>query len=141
MACQIAGPALLELRVWNWIYANPKSTAAELRDRVLLEAERLWAEHYAEHFGPDPYRILAAYQHMINHPLYLADYPLGQIISHQIRSHLRGKDLAAETIRICSTGSVTPDLWMRKAVGAGISAEPLIRDAGAGLGRLGRKTS
>jgi hypothetical protein len=141
MACQIAGPALLELRVWNWIYANPKSTAAELRDRVLLEAERLWAEHYAEHFGPDPYRILAAYQHMINHPLYLADYPLGQIISHQIRSHLRGKDLAAETIRICSTGSVTPDLWMRTAVGAGISAEPLVRDAGAALGRMAAQSA
>jgi len=136
MACQIAGPALLELRVWNWIYAHPQASAAELRDATLSIAERLWAEHYLEHFGPDPYRILAAYQHMINHPLYLADYPLGQLISHQIRSHLRGKDLAAETIRICSIGSVTPDLWMRRAVGGPLSAEPLLADAATGLGRL-----
>jgi oligoendopeptidase F len=135
-ACQIAGPALLELRVWNWIYRNPAATAAELRAEVLAVAERLWAEFYAIDFGPDPYRILAAYQHMIAHPLYLPDYPIGHIISHQVRSHMRGKDLAAETRRICSIGSVTPDLWMRRAVGSGLDVGPLVRDAGSALDRL-----
>jgi hypothetical protein len=135
-ACQIAGPALLELRVWNWIYRNPAASADALRAEVLAIADQLWQEFYAVDFGPDPYRILAAYQHMIAHPLYLPDYPIGHIISHQVRSHMRGKDLAAETRRICSIGSVTPDLWMRRAVGSGLDVGPLVRDAGSALERL-----
>jgi len=136
-ACQIAGPALLELEVWNWIYRNPQATPDALRNEVLRVAQSLWREFYAEDFGSDSYNILAAYQHMIAHPLYLPDYPIGHIISHQIRSHLRGKDLATETRRICSTGRVTPDLWMRRAVGEGISVDALTRDAAAALERLG----
>jgi hypothetical protein len=49
-----------------------------------------------------------------------------------------GKDLAAETKRICSIGRVTPDLWMRRAVGAGIDVVPLAADCAAALGRIGR---
>lgn len=134
-ACQIAGPSLLELHAWRWIYAHPDATPEALRDEVIAIADRLWSRFYERDFGKDPYRLLAAYQHMIAHPLYLADYTLGHVMSHQIRSHMRGKDLAAETKRICSIGRVTPDLWMRRAVGSPVSAAALIRDAGEALGR------
>lgn len=127
--CQIAGPSLLELHAWRWLYAHPGATPEALRDEVIAIADRLWTRFYARDFGPDPYHLLAAYQHMVGHPLYLADYTLGHIMSHQIRSHMRGKDLAAETKRICSIGRVTPDLWMRTAVGSPVSAAALIRDA------------
>jgi hypothetical protein len=137
-ACQIAGPALLELRVWNWIYAHPAADAAALRDEVLRVADAIWNEFYAVDFGPDPYRLMAAYQHMIAHPLYLPDYPLGHIMSQQIRAHVRGKDLATETKRICSIGRVTPDLWMRRAVGGPISVDALVADAADAIGRLSR---
>jgi hypothetical protein len=132
-ACQIAGPSLLELRAWRWLYANPNATAAQLRDEVLRIADDLWTRYYQRDFGPDNYRILAAYQHMIAHPLYLPDYTLGHMMSHQIRSYMRGKDLAGETKRITSLGCLTPDLWMRRAVGGPVSADPLARDAAAGL--------
>ena len=132
-ACQIAGPSLLELRVWRWLYANPTATPAELRTEVLRIADNLWASYFARDFGPDPYRLLAAYQHMIAYPLYLPDYALGQMMSHQIRSYLRGKDLAAETKRITSLGCLTPDLWMRKAVGSPVSPASLAQDAAKGL--------
>ncbi|MBL9148000.1 MAG: hypothetical protein JNM94_04835 [Phycisphaerae bacterium] len=135
-ACQIAGPSLLELRVWNWIYANPTADAAALRNEVLRVADDIWRTYYEQDFGPDPYRLLAAYQHMLSHPLYLPDYALGHIMSHQIRSFVRSRDLAAETKRICSIGRVTPDLWMRRAVGRGISAAALEADAKAALARL-----
>jgi hypothetical protein len=135
-ACQIAGPSLLELRTWRWLYAHPKATAAELRTEVLRIAQDLWKSHYERDFGPDPYNILAAYQHMIAHPLYLPDYTLGHMMSHQIRSYMRGKDLATETKRITSLGCLTPDLWMRKAVGSPVSPAPLARDAAEGLTRL-----
>jgi oligoendopeptidase F len=136
-ACQIAGPSLLELRAWRWLYANPTATPAALRAEVLRIAEDLWKRFYERDFGQDPYRILAAYQHMIAHPLYLPDYTLGHMMSHQIRSYMRGKDLAGETKRITSLGCLTPDLWMRKAVGSPVSAAPLAQDAATGLRLLG----
>ncbi|MFM7135058.1 MAG: hypothetical protein ACKO0W_12150 [Planctomycetota bacterium] len=136
-ACQIAGPSLLELRAWRWLYANQKATAAELRAEVLRIAQDLWKSYFERDFGPDPYHILAAYQHMIAHPLYLPDYTLGHMMSHQIRSYMRGKDLAGETKRITSLGCLTPDLWMRRAVGSPVSPEPLAKDAAAGLRVLG----
>ena len=135
-ACQIAGPSLLELRAWRWLYANPTATPAALREEVLRIAADLWTRFYERDFGKDSYRILAAYQHMIAHPLYLPDYTLGHMMSHQIRSYMRGKDLAGETKRITSLGCLTPDLWMRRAVGAPVSPEPLARDAAAGLAHL-----
>ena len=139
-ACQIAGPSLLELHAWRWLYANERATASELRTEVLAIADRLWKRFYERDFGQDPYRILAAYQHMIAHPLYLPDYTIGHVMSHQIRSFMRGKDLAAETKRITSIGTVTPDRWMRLAVGAPVSFEPLARDAADGLAVLASGT-
>ncbi|MDP6601111.1 MAG: hypothetical protein QGH76_02310 [Phycisphaerales bacterium] len=135
-ACQIAGPSLVELYTWRWIYDHPDATPEQLRDRTIEIADNVWANHYAKYYGDDPYHILAAYQHMVGYPLYLADYTLGHIISHQIRSHMRGRDLAAETRRICSIGRLTPDLWMKRAVGSGISAESLANDATDGLSLL-----
>lgn len=132
-ACQIAGPSLLEIRLWRWLYDHPDASADEVRAALLEIADELWERFYRRDFGPDPYRILGAYQHMIAHPLYLADYTLGHVISHQVRSHLRGRDLAAETIRICSIGRVTPDLWMRRAVGGPISIEAMASDAAKGF--------
>ena len=135
-ACQIAGPSLLELRTWRWLYAHPEATPAALREEVLRIAADLWTRFYERDFGPDNYHILAAYQHMIAHPLYLPDYTLGHMMSHQIRSYMRGKHLASETKRITSLGCLTPDLWMRKAVGAPVSPAPLAQDAAEGLRRL-----
>jgi len=135
-ACQIAGPSLLELHAWRWLYQNRDATPDALRSEVMAIADRLWKRYYERDFGPDPYRLLAAYQHMIGYPLYLADYTLGHIMSHQIRSHMRGKALAAETRRICSIGRVTPELWMRRAVGSAISAAAPIGDAADALTRM-----
>jgi oligoendopeptidase F len=133
---QIAGPALLEILVWRWIYENPDAGAEAVRDTVLRIAESLWSKYYVQYLGQDPYAILGAYQHMVGYPLYLADYALGHIISHQIIRHMHGKDLATETRRICSIGSLTPDAWMKIAVGAGIDAGVLANDAAKAAKRL-----
>jgi hypothetical protein len=77
---------------------------------------------------------------MVAHPLYLPDYTLGHVISHQIRSHLKDRDLAAETRRICALGRLTPDLWMRRAVGGPISPAALAEDAAAAIARRGAKS-
>ncbi len=135
-ACQIAGPSLVELYTWRWLYENPETTPEVLRDKMISIADDVWNKYFKDQFGEDPYHILAAYQHMIGYPLYLADYTIGHVISHQIKSHMRGKDLAAETKRICSIGRLTPDLWMKRAVGNGISAKQLIDDAKIGLTQI-----
>ena len=135
-ACQIAGPSLVELYTWRWLYQNPDATPEMLRDEMLRIAADVWDKYFKDQFGEDPYHILAAYQHMVGYPLYLADYTIGHVISHQIKSHMRGKDLAAETKRICSIGRLTPDLWMKRAVGSGISAKQLIDDAKNGLAQI-----
>jgi hypothetical protein len=73
---------------------------------------------------------------MIAHPLYLADYVIGHVQSHQIRSCLRNRDLAAETRRICSIGCLTPDLWMKRAVGEGLNVSALVADTKEALESL-----
>ncbi len=135
-ACQIAGPSLVELYTWRWLYQNLDATPEALRDQMLAIARDVWSKYFQEHFGDDPYHILAAYQHMIGYPLYLPDYTIGHVISHQIKSHMRGKDLAEETKRICSIGRLTPDQWMKEAVGSGISAKQLVDDATLGMTKL-----
>ena len=103
------------------------------RSAVIRIAGELWDRFYAEDFGEDPYHILAAYQHMVAHALYLPDYVIGHVQSQQISAHMRERDLAAETRRICSIGRLTPDLWTRTAVGSPISVEPMIKDVEAAL--------
>jgi len=63
---------------------------------------------------------------MINYPLYLAEYPLGHVIEFQIEKHMTGKKLGAEMERVCSTGNVTPQVWMKRAVGSDITVKPML---------------
>lgn len=138
MTCQIAGPSLVELRTWREIYElGDACTPETIRTAVLRHSEDVWNEFFRKQFGEDPYHILGAYQHMLGHPLYLADYAIGRTMSHQIRSHMRGRDLAAETKRICSIGDVTPAAWMQQAVDGPLSATPLIEDTAAAIEAVG----
>ncbi len=132
---QIAGPSLLELHTWRWLYRKGDASPEALRDAMLAIARELWTEYYEAIFGPDPYHTLAAYQHMVAFPLYLPDYPLGHIMSYQVRAHMRGRDLAEETLRICSLGQVTPDLWIRRAVGGPVSIDALRAEAAQAVDR------
>ena len=70
--------------------------------------------------------LLAIYSHIIHSGLYSPDYSLGHIISFQIEQYLKDKNLAIEMERMCQLGSITPDAWMKAAVGKPISTEPLI---------------
>lgn len=136
-SCQMAGPALLELRTWQWLYEHPDTSAAQLRDAVLRIASDIWGEFFEPYFGPDPYYLPAAYQHMIGYPLYLANYVLSDLALQQMRAYVRGKDVASELMRMYTIGRLTPDIWMERAVGAPLSAEPLLQDAVRVLRRLG----
>jgi hypothetical protein len=64
---------------------------------------------------------------MIAYPLYLPDYAIGHIIQFQIEDWMKDKNIAQEMERLCATGNIIPQLWMKKAVGSKISVKPLLK--------------
>jgi hypothetical protein len=114
------------MKVWHWMYDNPKAGPEELKEAVIDIAKDVWNEFYAPVFGVEDVILLGIYSHMIDAGLYLPDYPLGHIISFQIERYLEEKNLGAEMERMCTLGAITPDAWMQAAVAAPISTEPLL---------------
>ncbi len=124
---EIMGVSLVDMAVWEWMYANPNATAAELKLAVIDIAKEVWNKYFAENFGVKDAPILAIYSHMIDNPLYLSAYPIGQLIDFQIEQQLEGKVFAEEVNRIYSEGRLTPKYWMENAVGKELSTEPLLK--------------
>ncbi len=125
-AFEIAGVALVDLAVWRQLYANPDMTPAQLRESVVAAAKEVWNRYYAPVFGFNDSPILAIYSHMIAYGLYLPDYPLGYVIQHQLEEHFRTAPLGERMEAICAQGRLTPDAWMRGAVGHPLSTAPLL---------------
>jgi hypothetical protein len=125
---EIAGVALVDMAVWHWMYEHPKATPAEMRQAVLEIAQDVWNRYFADVFGIRDQTLLAVYSHMVDGALYTPDYPLGHLISYQIERHFAAHDgpLGPEFERITRIGRLTPDLWMRQAVGSPLSAQPLL---------------
>lgn len=136
MTYEIAGVALMDMRVWHWLYDHPDATAAQLKEAVIRIATEVWNAYYADVFKVKDTPLLAIYSHMINSGLYLPDYPIGHIIAFQLKEYMKGKVLGAETPRICKQGVLIPDLWMQGAVGAPLSSEPLLKATEEALGKL-----
>ena len=86
-----------------------------------------WNKYYAPVFNVKDQPILAIYSHMIDAPLYLSAYPIGHLIDFQIEGQLKGKNFGSEIQRIYTEGRLTPDVWMRQAVGERISIEPMLK--------------
>jgi hypothetical protein len=136
---EIAGVGLVDMYTWRWLYENPEATPAELREAVQEIARQVWNDYFADHLGSRDQTLLAVYSHMISRAMYTPDYPLGHLIAFQIESYFDGTEepFGEEFERMCKLGSLTPDLWMRKAVGAPLSAEPLLAATGEALSALG----
>ncbi len=130
---EIAGVALVEMKAWRFLYAHPDATPAQLREAVLAAAREVWNAHFAAPFGIRDSEILAIYSHPISYPLYLSDYPLGHIISFQLADKVRGPQFGAEFERMARQGRLTPDAWMRGAVGGPISTRALLASARSAL--------
>lgn len=123
---EIMGVSMVDMKVWKWLYENPNATATDLKNATVQIAKDVWNKYYADVYGIKDQPILAIYSHMINAPLYLANYSFGHLIDFQIEQYLVGKDFSDEVDRIWSIGRVTPQIWMQKAVGENISIKPMI---------------
>ena len=130
---EIMGVALVDMYSWRWLYEHPDATVAQLKEQVIRTAQEVWNKYYAQYLGEPDSPILAIYSHMIDSPLYLANYPYGHIIQFQLEQQLKGKSVAAEIERIYPVGRLTPQHWMRHAVGSEVSTQPLLDAASEAL--------
>jgi hypothetical protein len=125
-AYEIMGVSLIDMQVWKWMYDNPDADAEQLKEAVIRIARRVWNKYYAEVLGSRDDPLMAIYSHMISYPLYLSAYSYGHLIDFQLAEYLEGKDFAKEVERMFAAGRLTPQLWMKHAVGKEISVEPLL---------------
>jgi len=139
-ACyEIMGVSIVDMRVWKWMYEHPEANAAELKEAVLRISTEVWNQYYADVFGIKDQPILAIYSHMIDAPLYLSAYPVGHLIDFQIEKQMEGKNFADEVWRIYKNGKLTPEQWMKEAVGTGISIKPMLDATDEALKVVGQK--
>lgn len=132
---EIAGVSLVDMKAWRWLYQHPEASPEQLKEAVLTAAREVWNAYFADVLGQRDCELLAIYSHMIAYPLYLPDYALGHLIAFQIGEKLRGPDFGREFERMARIGRVTPDLWLKQAVGSPLSAEGLLRAARQALAR------
>ncbi len=135
-AFEIAGPALVEIDFFHWLYKHPNATAAQMQQAIRDIGDAIWKKYHRRIFGPKSYGLPSVYSHILWCDLYLADYPLGYVCAYQIRRHLKNKSLGVEMPRMCAAGAIYPDEWMKNAVGRPIEAEPLLADTAAALRAL-----
>jgi hypothetical protein len=126
---EIMGVSLVDMKMWQWLYANPNGTAVELRDAVLQITKDVWNSYYAPVFGMKDQTILGIYSHMINSPMYLPNYAFGHLIHFQLEEHFKTHEFAPEVLRIFALGQLTPNEWMKQAVGAPLSNEAILKAA------------
>ena len=134
---EIAGVGLVDMAVWHWMYDHPNATPAQLKAATIQIARETWNRYYAPVFGKKDVVLLGIYSHMIDSFLYLPDYPIGHMIAFQIERQMeKAGSIGSEFERIAKTGSVAPDLWMKKATGAPVGPEALLAAAAEALPEL-----
>ena len=123
---EIMGVSLVDMEVWKWLYQNPDVTPGQLKEKVIEIATKVWNNYFASVFGISDQPVLAVYSHMISYPLYLSAYPLGHLIEFQVEEYIGNKNIAQELHRMLVAGSVTPQHWMKLAVGSELSVKPML---------------
>ncbi|MFN2633957.1 MAG: hypothetical protein ABR610_11120 [Thermoanaerobaculia bacterium] len=136
---EIAGTALVDMDVWNWMYAHPDATPAQLKTATLDIARSVWNRFYAPVFGQRDAVLLAIYSHMIDSILYLPDYPLGHMIAFQIERKIESSGrLGEEFERMATAGRIAPDHWMKRATGSPVGPEAMLAEAEKALTEVGK---
>lgn len=127
MTYEIAGVSLVDMEIWEWLYAHPDASPIELKKAVLQIAKDIWNKYYSSIFKQKDVTLLAIYSHIIHSFLYIPDYAIGHLISHQIEEHLsKSKKPGQELERILKLGCVAPDVWMKNATASLVGAEALL---------------
>lgn len=135
---EIAGVALVDMKVWHWMYDYPAATPAQLKEAAITIAKEIWNKYYAPAFKKKDVVLLGIYSHMIHSFLYLPDYPIGHMIAFQIEEQMKkAGSIGSEFERIAKFGNISPDIWMKKATGAPVGPEALLAAAKRALTEIG----
>jgi len=127
---EIMGVSLVDMHVWQWLYAHPKASAADLRKATLEIAAEVWNNYFEPVLGEKDCILLAIYSHMVNCPMYLPNYPIGHIVQFQLEEALAGTspaEWAEKYERWYRLGRLTPNVWMQQAVDGELSVQPVLR--------------
>ena len=127
---EIMGVSLVDMHVWQWLYAHPKASAADLRKATLDIAADVWNNYFEPVLGEKDCILLAIYSHMVNCPMYLPNYPIGHIVQFQLEEALAGTtpaEWAEKYERWYRLGRLTPNVWMQQAVDGKLSVQPVLR--------------
>ena len=127
---EIMGVSLVDMHVWQWLYAHPDATSADLRKATLQIAADVWNRYFEPVLGEKDCILLAVYSHMVNSPMYLPNYPIGHIVHFQLEEALaekHGAEWADAYERWYRLGRLTPKEWMRQAVNGELSVQPILR--------------
>jgi hypothetical protein len=136
---EIAGVALVDMAVWQWMYDHPNATPAELREATIQISKDVWNRYYAPVFKRRDVVLLGIYSHMIDYPLYLPNYPLGHMIAFQIEEQIeKAGKIGPEFERMATAGNIAPDLWMKTATGSPVGPEALLAATARALEAVGR---
>ena len=133
---EIMGVSMVDMQVWKWMYDHPDATAEQLKEQTIAIAKDVWNTYFADTFGEKDEPILAIYSHMISYPLYLSAYSFGELIEFQLGQYMQGKNFGKQVERIFSQGRLTPQIWMKKAVGEELSTKPLLQSAAVAMKNL-----
>ncbi|HET8797726.1 MAG TPA: hypothetical protein VFO89_08565 [Thermoanaerobaculia bacterium] len=124
---EIAGVALVDMKMWHWMYDHPDATPEQLKNAVVQISKDVWNQYYAPVFGKKDVVLLGVYAHMVNSTLYLPNYPIGHLIAFQIEEQIeKAGNLGAEFERMSRYGSLPPDQWMKNATGEPVGASALL---------------
>ena len=127
---EIMGVSLVDMHVWQWLYAHPEATAADLREATLSIAADIWNKYYEPVLGEKDCILLAIYSHMVNSPMYLPNYPIGHIVQFQLEEALANTtpaQWADNYEKWYRLGRLTPNQWMKEAVNGELSVQPILR--------------
>ena len=130
---EIMGVSLVDMHMWQWLYANPNATAPQLRDATIRIAADVWNEFFEPVLGEPDCPLLAIYSHMVNSPMYLPNYPIGHLVEFQLEQFLADKtpeEWAEHYQRCYRLGRLTPDEWMRRAVNRNLSVDACLEKVG-----------
>ena len=138
---EIAGVALVDMAVWHWMYDHPDATPAQLSEAVVQIAQDVWNKLLRagpRQAGRRAARHLLAHDPLLPVPARLPDRPPDRVPDRGADREGRAT-LGAEFERMARIGAVTPDLWMRKATGAPVGPQALLRATEAALKDLNAK--
>jgi hypothetical protein len=123
---EIMGVGMVDMKAWKWLYENTEATSSQLKNAIKTIAVDTWNKYFAPVIGVKDSPVLAIYSHMVDSPLYLANYSYGHIVQFQLEEFLKGRKLPDEIDRIYKQGRLTPQQWMMGATGSKISAQPIL---------------